>query len=229
MTGYNPPLESRVITTMTHADPPAWMNLHEAFAQLPLIAILRGVKPDEVVSIGKALWQTGFRIIEVPLNSPNPLESIRLLREALPQALVGAGTVLEAEQIRSLSQVGCQLVVAPNFSAEVVTAARAHGMLCMPGVATPSEAFAALKAGAHALKLFPAEGLPPAVVKAWRATLPADVGLFPVGGITPERMTDYRNASANGFGLGSALYQPGVSAAEVATRAARFVDAWRAA
>jgi 2-dehydro-3-deoxyphosphogalactonate aldolase len=207
---------------------PSVQTLHPALSELPLIAILRGVKPDEVVAIGQALWQAGFRVIEVPLNSPDPLTSIQRLRKALPDALIGAGTVLHAEQVEALAAVDCQLIIAPNLDESVVAAACARGMLCMPGVATPTEAFAALKAGAHALKLFPAEGLPPAVVKAWRATLPAGVGLFPVGGITPERMADYRAASANGFGLGSALYTPGLGAAEVAARATRFVQAWHA-
>jgi 2-dehydro-3-deoxyphosphogalactonate aldolase len=203
-------------------------TLHPALAELPLIAILRGIRPDEAEAIGGALWRAGFRVIEVPLNSPDPLASIRLLRKALPQALVGAGTVLDVAQVEALATVDCQLIVAPNLDIKVVAEARARGMLCMPGVATPTEAFAALRSGAHALKLFPAEGLPPSVVKAWRATLPAGVGLFPVGGITPERMADYRAASANGFGLGSALYTPGLSATEVADRAARFVKAWHA-
>lgn len=194
---------------------------------LPLVAILRGLTPAEAPAIGAALVEAGFRILEVPLNSPRPLESIALLAGAFGgQCLVGAGTVLAPAQVAEVAAAGGRLVVMPHSDPAVIRAARDAGLRCAPGVATPTEAFAALQAGADALKLFPAEQLPPAVLKAWRSVLPAGTPLLPVGGITPERMAAYRDAGAAGFGIGSALYAPGVSAAEVARRAAAFVDAW---
>ena len=205
------------------------MLIDEALATLPLIAILRGLPPDDALPVGDALYEAGFRLIEVPLNSPEPLTSIRRLADHLPDCLVGAGTVLGADEVAAVAQAGGRLIVSPNFDAEVVAAARALGLAAIPGVATPTEAFAALEAGAAALKAFPAEGLPPEVLRAWRAVIPADVAVLPVGGITPERIAAYRAAGASGFGLGSALYRPGDAAALVAARAARFVDAWEAA
>ena len=194
---------------------------------LPLVAILRGLQPEEAPAIGAALVGAGFRILEVPLNSPRPLDSIARLAEAFgARCLVGAGTVLAAEDVEAVAAAGGRLVVMPHSDAAVIRAARAAGLHCAPGVATPSEAFAALRAGADALKLFPAEQLPPPVLKAWRSVLPAGTPLLPVGGITPERMAAYRAAGAAGFGIGSARYAPGTDAAEVATRAAAFVDAW---
>ena len=196
-------------------------------ATLPLIAILRGVRPGEAVAIGQALLDAGFRAIEVPLNSPEPLESIAALAAAFGErALIGAGTVLDAAEALRIADAGGQLVVMPHADLAIIRAAKAQGLLCVPGAATPTEAFAALAAGADALKLFPAEALPPAVVKAWRAVLPKDVWLLPVGGITPERMAPYVAAGADGFGLGSALYQPGLTAAEVAAKARAFAAAY---
>ncbi len=196
--------------------------------RLPLIAILRGVKPAEVVGIGQALASAGFAIIEVPMNSPQPLESIRLLRAALgPEVLVGAGTVTVPAWVQEIAQAGGRLIVMPHSDPAVVRAAKAAGLACTPGVATPTEAFAALANGADALKLFPAEQLGPPVVKAWRAILPPEVALLPVGGITPGNMGSFVAAGANGFGLGSALYQIGMDAAEVGTRAKAFAEAWR--
>jgi 2-dehydro-3-deoxyphosphogalactonate aldolase len=193
---------------------------------LPLIAILRGVRPDEAVAIGQALLVAGFRAIEVPLNSPEPLESIAALAAALGErALIGAGTVLDPAGVPRIAEAGGRLIVMPHADLAIVRAAKAQDLLCVPGVATPTEAFGALAAGADALKLFPAEALPPAVVKAWRAVLPKHVRLLPVGGITPERMAPYLAAGANGFGLGSALYQPGLAPAEVAARAKAFAAA----
>ena len=203
------------------------MNFREQLALCPLVAILRGLPPEDALAVGHALAEAGLRIIEVPLNSPRPLESIRALAEALPGCLVGAGTVLAAEQVREVRDAGASLVVAPNFDAQVVAKAVALGMDCVPGVMTPSEAFAALQAGATALKLFPAEMIPPAAVKAMRAVLPADALLLPVGGIGTGNIGAYRSAGANGFGIGSALYQPGLGAAEVAQRARAFVEACR--
>ncbi|HUR90555.1 MAG TPA: 2-dehydro-3-deoxy-6-phosphogalactonate aldolase [Ramlibacter sp.] len=201
------------------------MNLHSALAQLPLIAILRGIRPDETPSVGQALDEAGWRVVEVPLNSPEPLKSIALLSRAFPQLLVGAGTVLHAEQVHEVHKAGGRLIVAPNFNAEVVSAAVDLGLQCIPGVVTPSEAFAALDAGATALKLFPAEMIPPAAVKAMRAVLPASTVLLPVGGITAANMAAYLAAGASGFGIGSALYAPGKSAADVKESALDFKSA----
>jgi 2-dehydro-3-deoxyphosphogalactonate aldolase len=199
-----------------------------AMATLPLVAILRGLPPADALAIGHALVDEGWTLIEVPLNSPQPLASIATLAAALPDAVIGAGTVLSVRQVHEVHGAGAQLVVAPNFDADVVRAARALGMVCLPGVATASEAFAALAAGASGLKLFPAEMIGPPVVKALRAVLEPGTVLLPVGGITPESMAAYRSAGADGFGLGSALYQPGMTAARVAERARAFITAWRA-
>ncbi len=199
----------------------------EAMAALPLVAILRGLQPAEALAVGHALAGVGWRLIEVPLNSPQPLKSIEMLAAALPGALVGAGTVLTAQQVRDVHAAGGQLIVSPNCDAEVVRAAVQLGMVCLPGVATATEAFAALAAGAHGLKLFPAELIAPAVVKALRAVLSADTVLLPVGGITPSGMAPYRAAGADGFGLGSALYKSGMGAAEVGANARAFIAAWR--
>nr|WP_295383072.1 2-dehydro-3-deoxy-6-phosphogalactonate aldolase [Pseudoxanthomonas sp.] len=199
----------------------AWMQ------PLPLVAILRGLTPQEAPAIGTALAEAGFRILEVPLNSPQPLESIALLARALGgQCLVGAGTVLTSRQVQDVAEAGGRLIVMPHADVEVIAAAHARGLRCTPGVATPTEAFAALRAGADALKLFPAEQLPPPVLKAWLSVLPRGTGVLPVGGITPERMAAYRDAGAAGFGIGSALYAPGTPPAEVARRAHAFIDAW---
>ena len=190
-------------------------HLKSALANVPLIAILRGIHPDEAIDVGQALVDAGWRMIEVPLNSPQPLVSIAALKAAFPEALVGAGTVLRAEQVHEVYKAGGRLVVAPNFNADVVAAAADLGMVCLPGVCTATEAFAALEAGATGLKLFPAEMIPPAVVKALRAVLPESTMLFPVGGIDASNMAEYIAAGANGFGIGSSLYKPGRSADEV--------------
>jgi len=201
-------------------------TLQEILAPLPLVAILRGVTPDEAAGIGAALIEAGFVAIEVPLNSPEPLASIRILADAFGErALVGAGTVCDPADVARIAAAGGRLVVMPHGDAAVIGAAKQRGLLCVPGVATPTEAFAALDAGADALKLFPAEALPPAVVRAWRAVLPKDVWLLPVGGIRPDSMAPYLAAGATGFGLGSALYTPGMTPAEVAANARAFVGA----
>ncbi|UUD62659.1 2-dehydro-3-deoxy-6-phosphogalactonate aldolase [Pseudomonas seleniipraecipitans] len=195
--------------------------------QLPLIAILRGVTPKEIVPVGLALYEAGFRLIEIPLNSPQPLQSIsRLAAELGDRALVGAGTVLSVRQVEEVAQAGGRLIVSPNCNPEVIRATRRAGLFSSPGVATPSEGFAALEAGAQVLKLFPAEQFNPSIVKAWRAVFARDIALLPVGGITPAGMAAYVDAGASGFGLGSALYKPGMSAAEVGENAAAFVAAW---
>jgi 2-dehydro-3-deoxyphosphogalactonate aldolase len=202
--------------------------MHPSLGSMPLVAILRGIRPGEAAAVGDALAEAGLRILEVPMNSPEPLRSIEVLAKRLPRCLVGAGTVLQAGQVAAVRDAGGQLVVAPNLDAEVVGASLAAGLIPMPGVATPTEAFAALAAGAPCLKVFPAEGIPPAVLKAWRAVLPARVPLLPVGGITAESMGDYLAAGASGFGLGSALYRAGDDPATVGERAMRFVSTWQA-
>jgi len=202
-------------------------SLAQAMAQLPLIAILRGLTPAEAPAIGEALVRSGFTIIEVPLNSPEPLKSIAALTQQFPQTLIGAGTVLNVQQVKEVHAAGGRLVVAPNFNPAVVAQALALGMVVLPGVATPTEAFAALDAGAHGLKLFPAEMISPATVKALRAVLPKTAALMPVGGITPDNMAAYLAAGASGFGLGSALYAPGKSAQAVQLQAQAFVRAFK--
>ena len=200
-----------------------------ALARLPLVAILRGLRPAEAADIGLALEQAGFALVEVPLNSPDPFASIETLRRVLRRdTLVGAGTVTRVDDVRRLHELGADVVVMPHADTAVIHAAKAAGLLCVPGVATPTEAFAALHAGADALKLFPAELVTPDVLKAMRAVLPAEVPLLPVGGITPASLAAWRAAGVRGFGLGSALYRPGLSADDVAATAADFVRAWRA-
>ena len=196
--------------------------LQAALSQVPLIAILRGIRPEEAVAVGRAIEGAGWRAIEVPLNSPQPLRSIAELARAFPHLLVGAGTVLRPEQVHEVHRAGGRLVVSPNLNADVVRAAADLGLPCVPGVCTPTEAFAALDAGASALKLFPAEMIPAAAVKAMRAVLPASTLLLPVGGITAGNMPAYLAAGASGFGIGSALYRPGLGAAEVAQAALEF-------
>lgn len=200
-----------------------------AMNELPLVAILRGITPAEAPTIGAALVAEGFGLIEVPLNSPQPFDSIAALRAALPpDVMVGAGTVLTPDDVLRLRDGGADLVVMPHADANIIRAATVAGLLCVPGVATPTEAFAALAAGADALKLFPAELVTPAVVKALRAVLPRSVRLLPVGGITASSMPAWSTAGINGFGLGSALYVPGRGADEVRARARVLVNAWRA-
>lgn len=200
-----------------------------AFAALPLVAILRGVHPDEVERIGGALVEAGFTLIEVPLNSPDPFASIaRLARCCGERALIGAGTVLATDDVARVKDAGGRLVISPNTDTAVIAASVAAGMVSLPGYFTPSEAFAALGAGASGLKLFPAEAASPQVLKAQRAVLPKHVPVLAVGGVTPEAMVSWRQAGADGFGLGSALYRAGMSADEVGANARRFVAAWRA-
>ncbi|MDM0040823.1 2-dehydro-3-deoxy-6-phosphogalactonate aldolase [Variovorax sp. J22G21] len=199
---------------------------HAAMQQLPLVAILRGLTPAEAHAVGDAIVEPGFRLLEVPLNSPQPLESIALLRARFPQALVGAGTVLSVQQVREVHAAGGQLIVSPNFNAEVIAEAARLGLVSLPGVMTPTEAFGALAAGATGLKLFPAELASPAVVKALLAVLPKGTPLMPVGGIAPHNMAEWRAAGAAGFGIGSALYKPGKSAQAVREAAMAFVGAY---
>jgi 2-dehydro-3-deoxyphosphogalactonate aldolase len=198
-----------------------------AMRELPLVAILRGLKPSEAPAIGDVLFEAGFRLIEVPLNSPQPLDSIEFLRRRLPQAVVGAGTVLAAAEARSVAEAGGELIVAPNFEREVVVTTVALGMVSLPGIMTPTEAFAALGAGAHGLKLFPAELASPAVIKAVLAVLPKDTPMIPVGGIGASNLAAWHDGGAAGFGLGSSLYKPGDDAATVRTKAAAIVSAYK--
>jgi 2-dehydro-3-deoxyphosphogalactonate aldolase len=201
--------------------------LKQTLAKNGLIAILRGLRPEEAASIGEVLYQAGFRVIEVPLNSPEPYDSIRILRATLPaDCLIGAGTVLTPEQVGLVKEAGGQVIVMPHSDPKVLRAAKAAGLYLSPGVATPTEAFAALAEGADVLKLFPAEQMGPAVVKAFLAVLPAGTALIPVGGITPDNMQVFIDAGVSGFGLGSGLFKPGMSAAEVAERAEAYVSAW---
>jgi 2-dehydro-3-deoxyphosphogalactonate aldolase len=192
--------------------------------ECPLIAIVRGVTPGEAEAIGDSICEAGIRIIEVPLNSPQPLESVAKLRARFGERmLVGAGTVLRADQVGDVQRAGGRLVVSPNTNTAVISAAAAAGLVSCPGYFTPSEAFAALDAGAAALKLFPAEAATPAVLKAHLAVIPKDVPMIVVGGVQPDTMQPWLDAGAAGFGLGSGLYKPGQSAAETLERARAFV------
>jgi 2-dehydro-3-deoxyphosphogalactonate aldolase len=205
------------------------MDLRAALSYCPIIAILRGVKPDEIDAISDALIEAGITVIEVPLNSPQPFETTnRLAARHGHHALVGAGTVLEGPDVARVKEAGGQLVVAPNFDAEVVRAAKAAGLQTLPGVMTPSEGFAALKAGADGLKLFPAEIIPPAVFKAWRAVFPANTLLLAVGGVGVDNIAAYREAGASGYGIGSALYKPGLPAGEIGRLASALAAAAKA-
>jgi len=196
---------------------------------LPLIAVLRGITPEEIPEIGSALASSGFRILEVPLNSPRAFVSIRLLADQSgPDCLVGAGTVIAVDDVARVRAAGGQLIVMPHADPAVIRAAKAQGMLCVPGVATPTEAFAALAAGADGLKMFPAEALPPGALKAWRAVLPQGTLVFAVGGMKPDNLAPYWTAGASGFGTGSNLYQPGTAAGVVREMAAAYASAVRA-
>jgi 2-dehydro-3-deoxyphosphogalactonate aldolase len=204
-------------------------GLETRLGRMPLIAILRGLEPGQALEVGQLLVEAGFPAIEVPLNSPEPLTSIRRLADAFGgRALIGAGTVLSVIDVGRIADAGGRLVVMPHGDGAVIREAKRLGLACTPGVATPTEAFAALDAGADALKLFPAEALPPAVLRAWRAVLPKDCWLMPVGGITPEAMAPYRAAGADGFGLGSALFSPGLDLVRLEANAGAFAAAWRA-
>jgi 2-dehydro-3-deoxyphosphogalactonate aldolase len=198
--------------------------LDRYLSECPLIAIIRGVTPDEVEAIGGAIFDAGIRIIEVPLNSPDPLKSIERLAAKLGDAaLVGGGTVLQTAQVREVQEAGGRLIVSPNTNTDVIAAAAAAGLVSCPGYFTPSEAFAAIAAGATAIKLFPAEGATPAIVKAQGAVLPKDVPVLIVGGVQPDSMQPWLDAGANGFGLGGGLYRPGQSVAETAEKARAYV------
>ena len=198
--------------------------LHRYLDECPLIAIVRGITPADAEAVGEAVQQGGIRIIEVPLNSPDPLRSIELLaRKFGDSMLVGAGTVLTADQVAQVRDAGGRIVVSPDTNTQVISATAAAGLVSSPGYFTPSEAFAAIRAGAHSLKLFPAEAASPAVLGAQLAVLPRDIPVLAVGGIKPDNMRPWLDAGAVGFGLGSGLYKPGQSAAETLEKARAYV------
>lgn len=198
-------------------------SLQSYLDALPLVAIVRGIKPGEAISVAEILYQTGFRIIEVPLNSPQPFDSIAAMAKQFGHdALIGAGTVLAIQDLARVRDAGGKLIVMPHADAALINEAKRLGLICAPGIATATEGFAALAAGADALKLFPAEMLTPGVVKALRAVFPKDTVMIPVGSITPENMAAYWQAGANGFGLGSALYRPGMTLDAIRDHAAHF-------
>ncbi len=198
--------------------------------RMPLVAILRGLLPAEAETVGAALVESGFRTLEVPLNRPGALECIATLARTLPaDAIVGGGTMLTVADVEAVHAAGGRLMVSPNCDVAVIRRAVALGMLCAPGVATPTEAFTALQAGAHALKLFPAEMVGHGGIKALKSVLPAGTDLWPVGGITPESMAPWKKAGATGFGIGGQLFAPGTSAADVLVRGRAYVQAWQQA
>ena len=197
--------------------------LHRYLDECPLIAIIRGVTPEDAEAIGDAICEGGIRIVEVPLNSPDPLRSIGLLAARLgDRALVGAGTVLDTVQVQKVKDAGGRIIVSPDTNPEVIAASAEAGLVSSPGYFTPSEAFAAIRAGAHTLKLFPAEGGSPALLKAQLAVIPKDIPVLAVGGIKPDNMRPWLDAGARGFGLGSGLYKPGQSAAETLEKARAY-------
>jgi 2-dehydro-3-deoxyphosphogalactonate aldolase len=200
------------------------MELTGFLARCPLVAILRGIRPEEAIPITAALEAGGFAIVEVPLNSPDPLVSIAaLVREFGDRMLIGAGTVMTEAQVAEIAAAGGRLIVTPHADAAIVRAAKRHGLLAVPGFFTPAEAFAMLTAGADALKLFPAEGASPAMLRAMRAVLPAGTTVLPVGGIDASNMGAWRAAGAAGFGIGSAIYKPGDTPATVSAKAAALL------
>lgn len=206
----------------------ALTDFNRHLADCPLIAIIRGVTPADAEATGEAILSAGIRIVEVPLNSPQPFASIEILARAFgDRALIGAGTVLDPEDVARVARAGGRLIVSPSTDSAVIRQSWDQGLVSIPGFFTPSEAFAALHAGAHALKLFPAEAASPAVVKAIKAVLPHDTPLLVVGGVTPESIQPWMKAGANGFGLGSGLYRPGQPAADTARNAAAYARALR--
>lgn len=200
-----------------------------AFEEAPLVAILRGVRPDEVAPIAEALFAAGLRLVEVPLNSPQPLESIAALRQMEGRMIWGAGTVLTPDQVDAVAGVGGRMIVSPNTNPAVILRTVELGLEPLPGFATATEAFAALEAGARRLKLFPAASYGPDHLKALKAVLPVEAEVIPVGGVGPDQMAAWKAAGARGFGLGSDLYKPGMTADEVGRRASAALTALRAA
>ena len=206
------------------------MTLEDALIECGIVAILRGVSPDEAIAVGQALYDAGVRVVEVPLNSPAPFLSIaKLAKEFAGRMIVGAGTVLTVQDVNMLKSAGGEICVSPDCNEVVIARAVELGMVPLPGVFTPTEAFAAIRAGALSLKLFPAEAASPAVIKAWKAVLPKTVKIYAVGGVTPENMGDWLSAGASGFGIGSSIYKPGMSVDAVRDAASKLVSAWNKA
>lgn len=201
------------------------ITLKDALLKLPLIAIIRGVLPTEVAEIGFALKDAGFTIIEVPLNSPNAFESIKILAETMgEQVLIGAGTVKTVEEVDRVKQTGAQLIVSPNTNAGVIARSKKLGLYSLPGFYTPSEAFIAIDAGADGLKMFPADTLGPIGYKAISAVLPNDVSVFPVGGVNKDNMQEYIELGVSGFGVGGGIYTVGMKATEVKEKASSLIE-----
>ena len=206
------------------------MTLEDALNECGIVAILRGISPDEAIAVGQALFDAGVRVVEVPLNSPAPFLSIaKLAKEFAGRMIVGAGTVLTVQDVNMLKSAGGEICVSPDCNEVVIARAVELGMVPLPGVFTPTEAFAAIRAGATNLKLFPAEAASPAVIKAWKAVLPKNVKIYAVGGVTPENMGEWLAAGASGFGIGSSIYKPGMSVDAVREAAGKLVSAWNVA
>jgi 2-dehydro-3-deoxyphosphogalactonate aldolase len=206
------------------------MNLNEALETCGIIAILRGVTPDEAINVGDALYAAGIRIVEVPLNSPDPFTSItKLAKHFGSKMVVGAGTVLSVQDVNQLKETGGTISVSPDCNPETISRAIQLGLDPLPGVFTPTEAFTAIRAGAQHLKLFPAEVASPQTVKAWRAVLPKHVQVHAVGGVTPSNMTEWLACGVSGFGIGSSLYKQGMSISAVSESATTLVKAWKVA
>jgi 2-dehydro-3-deoxyphosphogalactonate aldolase len=206
------------------------MNLEHALETCGIVAILRGVTPDEVVAVSQTLYDAGIRVVEVPLNSPEPFTSIEKLSKAfVDKMVVGAGTVLSVQDVNLLKAHGGQISVSPDCNEATISRAVELGMVPLPGVFTPTEAFAAIRAGAKHLKLFPAEVASPATIKAWKAVLPKHVKIYAVGGVTPDNMGDWLAAGASGFGIGSSIFKPGSSMAKISESAHSLVSAWKRA
>lgn len=204
-------------------------TLDDALAFCPLVAILRGITPSETLAVGQVLFDAGLRVIEVPLNSPDPLKSIELLAGQFGgNAIIGAGTVMTPDDVIDVRDAGGELIVMPHSDAEVIEEAKAEGLYCLPGVATPTEGFLALTHGADGLKMFPGEAMPPKILRAWRSVFPDTIKLLPVGGISVENIPDYLAAGASGFGIATSLYTPGRSADDVRQRAVALIAACRA-
>ena len=205
-------------------------RFNSALKHQPIIAILRGLKPDEALDVGEALVRAGITIIEVPLNSPQPLDSVGLLARALKgRALVGAGTVLSQEDVEAVHQAGGELIISPNMNPQVIGRTKALGLVSLPGIFTPTEAFAALAAGADALKIFPGELASMAYVKAITAVLPKDAQLLLVGGVSAATIGQWKNSPIAGFGIGSSIFKPGMRPDEVQNRASELISAWQQA
>ncbi len=206
------------------------MTLEDALNECGIVAILRGISPDEAIAVGQALFDAGVRVVEVPLNSPAPFLSIaKLAKEFAGRMIVGAGTVLTVQDVNMLKSAGGEICVSPDCNEVVIARSVELAMVPLPGVFTPTEAFAAIRAGATNLKLFPAEAASPAVIKAWKAVLPRHVKIYAVGGVTPENMGEWLAAGASGFGIGSSIYKPGMSVDAVREAAGKLVSSWNVA